>query len=316
MTLAGIGRSVMKTPMRAEKTVVGGLLVFMACFTGCENISEGNLLVFLQAQNAIPDGLQAGDEDGEIVDGYEVHFRKYIISVGDVAMSQDGADPIVTDNVRVADYTDLPDTVLELEAFREIPIGRYSEFGFQTAPPDEDLPRTRDVSEADFEAMVENGWSYIIRGTVNRMNADEEDRVRFLIEADVATAYTNCGIGGASGIAVTHSSEVEITMHGDRLFYNGFPQSQSDVQLRAGWLDNVADIDEDEVITRVDLEAAEDLEAIFDPFAAYDRLSGSPIPIENAWDFVRAQLSLQGHIFGDGPCDSSGPGPTVPQAAQ
>lgn len=303
--------------MRAGKTGLGSLLLLIAFSSGCENTSEGNLLVFLQAQAAIPDGLQAGEEEGDIVDGYDVFFDRYVISVGDVAMSQDGAEPIVTENVRVADYTDLPDTLLELEAFREIPIGRYSAFGFQTAPPDEDVQRTLDVSEADFEAMVANGWSYIISGTVTLADADpdEADEVDFLIEADVRTGYTNCGTNGALGIAVASSSEVEITMHGDRLFYNGFPESQSEVQLRAGWLFNVADVDEDEIITRVDLEAAEDLEAIFDPFAAYGRLSGSPIPIDDAWDFVRAQLSLQGRIFGDGPCDSSGPGPTVSEAA-
>jgi hypothetical protein len=59
--------------------------------------------------------------------------------------------------------------------------------------------------------------------------------------------------------------------------------------------------DTDGEITREDFEAATNTEELF-PTPTYV-LTGSPLEINNAWDFVRAQLGTQGHIFGEGECE-------------
>jgi hypothetical protein len=69
----------------------------------------------------------------------------------------------------------------------------------------------------------------------------------------------------------------------------------------AQWLWDIED-DGDGVLTQADFEAATNVEELF-PAPTYT-LTGGPIePIENAWDFVRAQLGTQGHIRGEGECE-------------
>ena len=74
----------------------------------------------------------------------------------------------------------------------------------------------------------------------------------------------------------------------------------------AQWMWDVEDVDSDG-LTKADFEAATDVESLFPspPNGAYE-LTGAPIDaINNAWDFIRAQLATQGHILGEGECEPS-----------
>jgi hypothetical protein len=95
-------------------------------------------------------------------------------------------------------------------------------------------------------------------------------------------------------------------MHGDHMFFNGFPEEEGNVMRQAEWLWEVEDIDDDGLLTKTDFEAATDIGALFPspPQGNYE-LTGGPLPISNAWDFIRAQLGTQGHIFGEGECQWS-----------
>ena len=67
------------------------------------------------------------------------------------------------------------------------------------------------------------------------------------------------------------------------------------------WQVGVDQAPADGVLMREHFEAATNIEELF-PSPTYV-LSGSPLEINNAWDFVRAQLGTQGHIFGEGECE-------------
>jgi hypothetical protein len=276
---------------------------------GCGDDSSaggsGNLNVILEAEASITDGIRAGTAPENISDGYSVEFSKYIISVGLVAMDQLGDNAQASDAVTVADYTALPNTGLELTRFSEIPTGQYSEFGFETPPPSLDSTRHESVSEEDFDEMVRNGWSYLIEGAL----LDEQGGLvrQFRIAADVPGRYSACAVEDRpQGVNVQSDSDVTITMHGDHLVFNGFPEEEGRINRQAQWLADIEDIDEDGVLSRVDFEMATDIGALFasPPQGDYE-LTGGPIPIGNAWDFVRAQLGTQGHILGEGECEWS-----------
>jgi hypothetical protein len=88
------------------------------------------------------------------------------------------------------------------------------------------------------------------------------------------------------------------------MFFNGFPEDEGNVVRQAGWLWSVEDVDQDGVLTRVDFEAATDIGSLFpSPPSGNYELTGGPLPIQSAWDFIRAQLGTQGHIFGEGECE-------------
>jgi len=161
------------------------------------------------------------------------------------------------------------------------------------------------VSQEDIDAMVENGWSYIIEGTLTQES--DGATIDFLIEADVPAVYTDCSLEDQEpGVNVHASSDAEITIHVDHVFFNGFPEDEGNVQRLAAWMWTVGqEQDTDGTITREDFEAATNTEELFpSPPAGPYELTGSPVlPIDNAWDFVRAQLGTQGHIFGEGECE-------------
>lgn len=264
---------------------------------------NGNLSVLLEAEESIPGGLPAGTEDESIRDGFDIDFSKYVISVGLVAMSQlDGTNRQSSNTVVVADFTRLGTTPPALTAFNDIATGQYTEFGFQTPRP-EPSAINLNAEEADFDSMVANGWSYIVAGTITRV--EDGATKDFLIEADVPSVYTACAVEDLEpGVNVSTNSSVDITIHGDHLFFNGFPEEEGNVFRQARWLWDVEDTDEDGVITRTDFEAATDIGSLFpSPPAGNYELTGGPLPIHDAWDFVRAQLGTQGHIFGEGECE-------------
>ena len=268
--------------------------------------SAGNLSVVLAAEETIVDGLVAGDGEEDILDGFDVSFSRYIATVGYVDMSLvGGSSPQRSPEVVVADLTSLPTIPPELTSFMGIPTGQYTSFGFETPPPDDDVTNLNSVASEDVDAMVSNGWSYIIEGTITQVSDDAVKE--FLIEADVPTVYSDCARETEPGVNVASNSSVDVTLHGDHIFFNGFPEEEGNVQRLAQWMWDIEDTDDDGVLTKVDFEAATDIGSLFPtPPAGVYELTGGPIEnIQNAWDFVRAQLGTQGHIFGEGECEWS-----------
>lgn len=268
---------------------------------------NGNLSVLLEAEETIVDGLQAGTGAENILDGFDVEFNRYIASIGFVQMAQiDGNDPQSSSVVGIADLTSLPTTLPQLTAFTGIATGQYTEFGFETPAPEATVVNINSVPAEEVDAMVANGWSFLIEGTITQVS--EGATKSFLIEADVPTVYSACAVEGLEpGVNVTANSSVDITLHGDHIFFNGFPEEEGNVQRLAQWLWDVEDTDGDDVLTRIDFEAATDVGSLFPspPQGVYE-LTGGPItPINDAWDFIRAQLGTQGHIFGEGECEWS-----------
>lgn len=268
---------------------------------------DGNLSVLLEAEETVVDGIQSGTGDENILDGFDVDFSRYIATVGLVAMNQGGGSSAQSSaTVVVADLASLPTTATELTTFEGIPTGQYNEFGFETPAPDETIVNFNSVDPVDVDAMIANGWSYLIDGTITRVSDGASKDFR--IEANVPTIYTNCALTDQEpGVNVSRNSSVDLTLHGDHIFFNGFPEEEGNVQRLAQWLWDIEDTNVDGVLTRPDFEAATDVGSLFPtpPRGVYE-LAGGPISeITNAWDFIRAQLGTQGHIFGEGECEWS-----------
>jgi hypothetical protein len=282
-------------------------LAIAGCGSDGGRSGNGNLSVLLEAEETIVDGLQSGTGEENILDGFDVEFNRYIASIGFVQMAQiDGNNPQSSSVVGIADLTSLPTTLPQLTAFTGIATGQYTEFGFETPAPEADVVNINSVPAEEVDAMVANGWSFVIEGTITQVS--DGATKSFLIEADVPTVYSACAVEGLEpGVNVSANSSVDLTLHGDHIFFNGFPEEEGNVQRLAQWLWDVEDTDGNDVLTRVDFEAATDVGSLFPspPQGVYE-LTGGPItPINDAWDFIRAQLGTQGHIFGEGECEWS-----------
>ncbi|MGB8329440.1 MAG: hypothetical protein WCE62_04880 [Polyangiales bacterium] len=296
--------------MKSAIWIVGALsliLPIVGCGDDQGSGADGNLSVLLEAEETIVDGIRAGTGEENILDGFDVDFSRYIVSVGLVQMNQvDGGNPQASSVIAVADFTSLPTTLPELTAFDGIPTGQYTDFGFATPIATASAVNVNQVPADDVDAMVANGWSYLIEGTIARVS--DGATKEFLIQADVPSIYSACAVEGLEpGVNVSRNSSVDITLHGDHIFFNGFPEEEGNVLRLAQWMWDIEDTDGDDVLTQTDFEAATDVGTLFPspPQGVYE-LTGGPIsPIDNAWDFIRAQLGTQGHIFGEGECEWS-----------
>jgi hypothetical protein len=132
--------------------------------------------------------------------------------------------------------------------------------------------------------------------------------ISFDFGVSAETHFGPCEIDGVPGVSIAAGSTqtVAATIHGDHLFFNGFPEGDEGGIVRlAQWLAD-SDLDLDGSVTREELESISPAElAELDP-ALYD-LGGSPIsPVEDMWTYVRAQLKTQGHMDGEGECPVDG----------
>lgn len=327
------------TPVwRPSASAAGSLLLLGAALTGCGAEGTGSLTVLLEAEDVITSGIEAGDGPENIRDGWTVTFDRYIAAVGALDIHRASNEDVDVDapEVFVVDVAQVPATGLALFQLDGLRAGRW-EFNYATPAADEDATRHASVSQADYDDMVANGWTYLIDGTLRNPSGQscppvalatpgaavpngnvsgtspcyDAAEVRFVVGAAADTHYGPCRVDEVPGFAVTSggSTTVAMTLHGDHIFFNGFPEStESGVTRLAQWLAD-CDLNLDGTVT------AEELQAIApSQLAELDerfQLGGSPItPLDtmSMYTYFRAQLKTQGHFQGEGECPVDGVG--------
>lgn len=304
-----------------------------AALAGCaseDDAGTGSLSVLLEPEGTIIDGIEAGDGAEDMRDGWSVAFERYIVTVGDIDVHS-STDPNVAAEAKQVFSVDLKQIdaagaeLWRLDGLRE---GRW-EFDYSTPSARQDATRHDSVSKAEFEDMVDHGFTYVIEGAISNPDgrscppatlaavgdrqpsgapSGENDcydaaTVRFSFGAPAETRYGPCVIDDVPGFAVSaHQTQVvAVTIHGDHLFFNGFPEgSEGGVRRLAQWLAD-CDLDLDGTVTRAELEAIapSDLPEL-DP-ERY-QLGGAPLELKTMYDYVTAQLKTQGHFQGEGEC--------------
>lgn len=312
-------------------SVLGGLA--LAC-SGNGDAGTGTLTVLLEPEDVIIEGIDAGTDPSDIQDGWSVRFDNYLAAVGDVDLhfSTDESLEAEAPEVFVVDLADLPASGLALWDFDSLKAGSW-EFHYATAGAADGALQHESVSDDDFDVMVENDFTYFVRGTLSSddglscppaslaapgdlepsgtdeagNDCFESTSIDFVFGASAKTAFGPCEIDGVPGVAVPNggSQTVAISIHGDHLFFNGFPEGTEGGTARyAQWLAD-CDLDLDGTVTQAELEAIplSDLSQIDDRF----QLGGSPItPLDTVYDYVIAQLKTQGHYQGEGECPIDG----------
>lgn len=280
---------------------------------GCAPAPTGNATVALEAEETITDGLVPGTELENIVDGWTVTFDQFVVAIGHVHVGQQatGFEEHVED-IHVVDLTSLPATGFELASFEAIPTGDYDVVEFETPAASATAIRHESVPQADFDAMVAGGCTYLIAGTITSPTGEScppggtcapvgADGISFRLCIPAPTTFGPCENSDGTTpltVAANLTAPASITLHGDHLFFDSFPTGEEIVERRAQWLAN-CDTNQDGEVTQAELMAA-DAAAIFT--APDYSLAGAPSTIANAWDFVRAQVKTQGHWNGEGEC--------------
>lgn len=301
-------------------------------WTGCAEDEPATLNVVLEAEDTITQGLLPGVGPENIRDGWTVTFDQYVAAVGPIKLANaDGASRFDLEQVFLVDLKQAPAGGFPLWSITTTE-GQWS-FRYDTpgaagavTPHGTVLPQVADLMRA-------NNWTYHVVGSIAKPDGQScppaalaqpgakqpngnmsgpnpcyaAPSVRFDIGATAATEFGPCEVDGIPGVTLNAAQPVSaaVTIHGDHLFFNGFPEGDEGGVMRlAQWLAD-CDLNLDGVVTIPELLqiAPSQLPEI----DARYQLGGSPItPLLNMYQFVQAQFKTQGHFQGEGECPVDG----------
>lgn len=290
------------------------VLSTLSMITACGGEATGDARVLVSTEDTIVSGLEPGASEENIADGWTVTFDTYVVAIGAVSLarSDDSASSVASEEVSVIDLRAVG-TGVELARFEGIEAGRWDRFSFETPAASAGTPCDATVEPADCDAMRSLGLTYLIRGTMTKPGGEScpppdqvcrpAESIEFALAVPAPARFSSCESEGVGGIAVPEGGEStdSVWIHGDHIFFNGFGGAEGSVIRRAQWLAN-ADVDADDFVDMQELETIgfEHFSILFD--GDQYSFAGPPIAIENAADFVRAQLMTQGHLNGEGEC--------------
>lgn len=295
---------------------------------------DGALTVLLEAEATITEGLDAGTAGEDVQDGWTIRFDRYVVVIGDVDLhlATDASVERGAPELYAVDLTQLGAAGLPLWELDGLQAGEW-QFNYALAGARESVSLHTSVMPVDFDAMSAADATYLIAGTMSQgggqscppsalakpgaatsvgVNAGGDDcfenpSVTFRWALGAPTAFGPCEIDEVPGfsVAADTTTTVAATIHGDHVFFNGFPEGgEGGIMRLAQWLAD-CDLDLDGEVTETELAAIgpADLAELDSRF----QLGGSPItPLESMWDYVTAQLKTQGHFQGEGECPYDG----------
>lgn len=302
---------------------------------GSEPTTEGtgSVTVLLEPDRTIIDGLEAGDAVGEVSDGWTVRFDKYIMGIGRIAthLGSDADVEADDDQAYVIDLTQLPSHGETLWELNDLVPGRWT-FGYEFVAAAHGK-RHGSVSKQDFERMQKDDLTHLIVGKLTKANGvscppkvsvvapegEPTDKnaagddcypnssIEFEFGVSAPTVIANCMQDGLPGFVVAdgRTSNVAITVHGDHLLFNGFPESAEGGIMRLAqlWADTDLNLDGQ-------ISTAEHRDVLLADLAEWDdtyQKGGAPIErLETVGDLTVGQLKTQGHMDGEGECSPDG----------
>ena len=316
-----------------HRIILPALLWVAACAeTGA---GAGDLTVIVEPEDTIVAGVDPGESAETIGDGWTVRFEKMVVAIWDIDLHL-STDEDVTEaahEVFAIDLAGIPSSGVALWEMPGLRAGRW-EIVWATPAADAATARADGVSADDLAAMQAEGWTYLVLATLSKPDglscpppslaaipagavpidtaADGRDcyaapsvTIDFGAEAD--TVYGPCEIDGTPGLSIASggTQTVALTIHGDHLFFNGFPEgTEGGTQRLAQWWAD-ADLDLNGTVTREELQSISPSDMA--EIDARYQLGGSPItPLGTMYDYVRAQLKTQGHFQGEGECPVDG----------
>lgn len=310
-------------------------LSFLGSFSvlGCAQ-GTGDLAVRVKPEITIKNGVVAGQRSENMRDGWTATFDKYVVVLGPVFVSQlsDASRTEEAHETFVLDLKKVPESGAELWKLPGLDEGRWN-VGFELSTGAHDAERHSTVTKEDFERIVDEDLTYLIEGSISKegglscppkalveapdrkpagqsmggSDCYEAETVAFSFAVRAPTVFDACELDGIPGVAIGSGGvrTTSITLHGDHMFFNGFPVGdEGSVRRLAQWIAD-SDLNLDGVVSEAELKRIP-----LGALAAIDpdvyQLGGSPIELETAYDFLRGALKTQGHMESEGECRVDG----------
>lgn len=259
------------------------ILLVQICLWGCtatsEETGEGTLSLELYGEDFIEQGIPSA----EFADGYSVHFETFLINLGEVDVTfENGTTAFEAQQMRIWDLTS-PGPVEVAQGISE--SGMIESARYKIAPADE-ASIAGNVSDEERELMVQRGLSIYVEGTATRENTTKSFRWGFMTD----TAYGPCAI--SEEMADEKTLKVEITIHGDHLYYDDAISEDPGLRFHDIAL---ADSDGDGYVSQDELVGYD--------ISGLEHYDVGNLDIDNLWDFLSHMTTTLGHLNGEGHCD-------------
>lgn len=288
------------TPIAAGRTrliaACAATALLAALTLGCgDSAGEGNVTVTTYGEDFIEKEIPAATGGGEgLVDGYKVTYTKFLVALADLRIAdRDGtvaaelAGPVVFDVHKAG-----PHTVTTFEALEARRWDRVS----VSIKPAGGGAKAGNAAAADLKLMTDNGYGVYVEGKGEKAGK----AVSFAWGFALGTRYKACHEKSTGeGVAVPSGgvASVELTIHGDHLFYDDLQSSDPSLRFAAV---ATADADSDGEVTLEELSKV-DLTTL--PGGQYG--TGGAADVKNLRQFVEALSRTLLHYQGEGHCHSA-----------
>ncbi len=167
------------------------------------------------------------------VDGWTLTFDTYIVSVGDVLLTDPstGAEEARWDKAVLVDLKASASARAALHTFEGLPALRL-DIAFATPAPQQGV-ELRDVSQADADEMVQKGWTLLAEGEAKK----GAETIRFRLGLSAPIRYERCvnGKDNSKGIAIeaNKTAGALIYAHAIHLFWDSLSFSTQNLRFDA-----------------------------------------------------------------------------------
>lgn len=264
------------------------VLTAMTGFTACDEDpadapAVGTVIVTVYGEEYIEDHLPAE----VFADGWTVTFDEFLISLGEVLITPEGT-PGGYSEARFQVYDVSRDTAGAGQTVGASPMdgAAHLEAAYTIAPAADAIAANGTTTE-QLDRMRNAGHALFVRGRAVKGDVTKT----FAWGFDTRTVYAPCHAAGAVDGGTT---PVQLTIHGDHLFYDDLFSETPNVSFD---LIAAADADGDGEITPAELRATD--------LSTQARYQVGSEPITDLWHFIEFLTATVGHIDGEGHCDTT-----------
>lgn len=284
----------MKTEFYAVLVAAG----LVGCSGSDQTDGKGNVAFTTWGEEYIEQGIPAATFE----DKWTVKYTKFLVVIRNVRIAEAGgavagtmAKPRVFDMVKPG--------VKSVARFDGIAAKAWTHVSYQIGPISADAELGEGATDADRKLLVDAGASVHVEGSATKDAVTKTFSWTFT----VSTLFDNCkgekDGKETEGVIVTNggTDEVQLTIHGDHLFYDDLQASNAKVRFTAL---SKADADGDGKITLEELAAVR-LTTIPKEDGTFG--TGAAASVNTLRDFVTDLSRTIGHYRGEGECFAKDP---------
>lgn len=257
---------------------------------------QGTLSFTTWGEEYIEEGIPADPAEGGFVDGWTVRYDKFLVNFRNIVVAAQSGEPAIgMEGSRLFDNTAAG--VKPIIDFRGIPARAWERVSYEIAPVTVGTELMPGTTEADKDLMLAGGYSLFASGIARKEQLEKRFAWGFASGAHYGECASEVDGRDRQGVVLTNGAtlEVQLTTHGDHLFYDRLqasPDPSVETSLRFDAL-AAADGNGDGEVTLEELTATPLDVRLYDP---------SGLGAVNYGAFVSQLARTVGHFRGEGEC--------------